>query len=71
MRPLLVTFVGGETGPWVVERLDTVAGTPLDGASRLDVIEGRQGDGSTGGRRGPCTASPATNATSRGSSTRP
>jgi hypothetical protein len=40
MRPLLVTFVGGQTGPWVVERLDTVAGEPLDGASRLEVAEG-------------------------------
>ena len=40
MRPLLVTFVGGDTGPWVIERLDTVAGRPLDRASRLEVIEG-------------------------------
>ena len=43
MRPLLVTFVGGETGPWVVERLETVAGAPLEPASRLDVIEGEAG----------------------------
>jgi chlorite dismutase len=40
MRPLLVTFVGGETGPWVIERLDTVAGSPLDRATRLEVAEG-------------------------------
>ena len=40
MRPLLVTFAGGEIGSWVVERLDTVAGKPLDGASRLEVVEG-------------------------------
>ena len=43
MRRLLVTFVGGETGPWVVERLETVAGAPLEPASRLDVIEGEAG----------------------------
>jgi hypothetical protein len=41
MRPLLVTFAGGEVGSWAVERLETVAGAPLDPASRLEVIEGK------------------------------
>ena len=27
-------------GPWVVERLKTVAGAPLESASRLEVLEG-------------------------------
>jgi hypothetical protein len=40
MRPLLVTFAGGEIGSWAVERLETVAGAPLEPASRLEVIEG-------------------------------
>src|ERR1700739_1120935 len=40
MRPLLVTFAGGEIGSWAVERLDTGAGTPLEGAPRLEVAEG-------------------------------
>jgi Chlorite dismutase len=40
MRPLPVTFVGGEIGSWAVEGLETVAGAPLEPASRLEVIEG-------------------------------
>jgi hypothetical protein len=39
MRPLLVTFAGGETGSWAVERLETVAGAPLEPTSRLEVTE--------------------------------
>src|SRR2546428_693448 len=41
MRPLLVTFAGGEIGSWAVERLETVAGAPLEPTSRLEVIEGK------------------------------
>ena len=48
MPPLLVTFVGGEVGSWAVERLETVAGAPLEAASRLEVIEGEAGGRSDG-----------------------
>jgi chlorite dismutase len=41
MRPLLVAFAGGEVGSWAVERLEAVAGPPLDPVPRLEVIEGR------------------------------
>ncbi len=41
MRPLLVTFAGGEIGSWAVERLETVAWAPLEPTSRLEVIEGQ------------------------------
>src|SRR5262250_1686859 len=40
MPPLSVLFVGASTGTWSIERLDTVAGSPLAPASRLGVIEG-------------------------------
>jgi len=40
MPPLSVSFVGASTGTWSIERLDTVAGSPLAPASRLGVIEG-------------------------------
>jgi len=40
VRPLLVTFAGGESGSWAIERLETVAGAPLEPAARLEVIEG-------------------------------
>src|SRR5262245_44533861 len=39
MPPLSVSFVGASTGRWSIERLDTVAGSPLAPASRLEVIE--------------------------------
>ena len=41
MPPLTVTFVGGSTGRWSIERLETVAGSPLAPASRLEIVEGR------------------------------
>jgi hypothetical protein len=41
VRPLLVAFASGEVGSWAVERLETVAGAPLELASRLEVIEGK------------------------------
>ena len=42
MPPLSVVFVGASTGRWSIERLDTVAGSPLAPASRLEVIEGHR-----------------------------
>jgi len=40
MPPLSVSFAGASTGRWSIERLDTVAGSPLAPASRLEVLEG-------------------------------
>ena len=40
MPPLNVAFAGGSAGRWNIERLDTVAGSPLAPAWRLEVIEG-------------------------------
>jgi chlorite dismutase len=46
VRPLPVAFVGGPTGPWAVERVETVAGAALPSATRLTVLEGAAaGDG--------------------------
>ncbi len=36
-----MTFAGGEIGSWAVERLETIAGAPLEPTSRLEVIEGK------------------------------
>jgi len=40
VRPVLVTFVGGEVGSWTVEKLESVTGAPLEFTPRLEVIEG-------------------------------
>jgi chlorite dismutase len=40
MPPLHVAFVGGITGKWSIKLLETVVGSPLALASRLDVVEG-------------------------------
>jgi chlorite dismutase len=40
MGRLLVTFAGGQTGPWAVERLEVVVGASLMPVPRLDIIEG-------------------------------
>ena len=40
MPPLSVVFVGASTGRWSIDRLDTIAGSPLAPAPRLEVIEG-------------------------------
>src|SRR5690242_7531056 len=48
MRPLLVTYAGREMGSWAVERLETVAGAPLEPASRVEVIEGNAASPSDG-----------------------
>ncbi len=39
-RPLLVTFAGGPTGLWSVDRLDAVRGEALSAVERLAVVEG-------------------------------
>jgi hypothetical protein len=49
MSPLHVAFVGGSTGQWTIERLETVAGSPLAPASRLEVVEGSGAAGPAGG----------------------
>ena len=41
MEPLLVTFAGGSSGPWRVERIEAVRGAALALVGRLAVIEGR------------------------------
>jgi len=40
INPRLFTFVGGDSGPWVVVGRRTVAGTPLPDVKRLDVVVG-------------------------------
>lgn len=39
--PLLVSFVGGTSGPWVIERIEAVRGDGLETTPRLQVVEGR------------------------------
>src|SRR5437588_9688314 len=39
--PLSITFVGGGTGPWRVDRMRAVRGEGLPSAERLSVLEGR------------------------------
>ena len=43
MDPLLVTFVGGESGSWSVERLVAVTGAPLQSVARIAILEGWKG----------------------------
>lgn len=40
MRPLLVSFAGGEEGGWEVERMAAVQGAPLPSVSHVAVFEG-------------------------------
>jgi len=40
-KSIFVTFAGGGTGNWRVERMATVTGPPLPAVSRIAVIEGR------------------------------
>ncbi len=40
-RPVFLTFAGGDTGSWRVERMETVTGPPLPLVSRIAVIERR------------------------------
>ena len=46
--PLHVAFAGGSTGTWSIERLETVAGSPLAPASRLGGVEGSGAGGPAG-----------------------
>jgi hypothetical protein len=48
MPPLHVAFAGGSTGKWSIERLETVAGSPLAPASQLAVVEGPGAAGPSG-----------------------
>ncbi len=36
----LVNFLGGNKGVWAVEKMETVAGSPLDIVSHIDIING-------------------------------
>jgi len=40
MSPRFFTFIGGETGPWRVARMEAVIGEGLPAAGRLDVVSG-------------------------------
>lgn len=40
-RPLLVSFVGGDTGRWQVTHLAAVTGSDLSAVERMAVVEGR------------------------------
>ncbi len=40
MNTRLFTFAGGETGAWRIVRMETIAGDPIPGAARLDIIPG-------------------------------
>ena len=39
-RPVLVTFHGGDIGPWRVDRVDPIIGEDLPAAERLEVLDG-------------------------------
>jgi chlorite dismutase len=43
-RPLLVSFVAGASGPWRIDRIESVTGDGLQPAERLTVLEGREFD---------------------------
>jgi chlorite dismutase len=45
--PLFVTFAGGASGAWRIERIDAVAGEGLPTAERLAVFEGAQSPAAT------------------------
>lgn len=40
MQPLLVAFLGGNSGEWTIEKLDVIAGVGLGPASHVRVVEG-------------------------------
>jgi hypothetical protein len=48
MAPLLVTFAGGGSGTWEVERIEAVNGAPLPDVERLAVVEGADVGPATG-----------------------
>ncbi|MBB5317242.1 chlorite dismutase family protein [Tunturibacter empetritectus] len=43
-RPLLVSFVAGASGPWRIDRVESVTGDGLQPAERLTVLEGSEFD---------------------------
>jgi hypothetical protein len=42
MKPLVVRFAGGDTGPWRIDRIDSVVGDPLPRAARLTVLQDQE-----------------------------
>jgi hypothetical protein len=36
----LFSFVGGSTGPWLIDRMDSLVGEPIAAATRLSVVAG-------------------------------
>jgi Chlorite dismutase len=40
MSPLLVTFVGGDSGLWSVERIAAICGAPIQTVRRVAILEG-------------------------------
>lgn len=44
----LVTFVGGETGPWIIDRSLVIAGEPIAEVKRLDIKGGASEPSRTG-----------------------
>jgi chlorite dismutase len=46
-HPLPVSFIGGDTGAWSVERIAPVKGAPLAAAPRLAVLEGSEAETSS------------------------
>ena len=47
-EPLLVSFVGGSQGRWTVDRMTTITGPGLPEVERLAVLEGRDGQATSG-----------------------
>lgn len=47
-KPQVVSFVGGDSGAWHVERVVGVTGPPLANVARLDIVDGRAAE--DGGR---------------------
>ena len=42
MSTRLFSFIGGDTGPWRVARMEVMAGEPLPSASRLEIVSDRE-----------------------------
>jgi len=48
MEPLLVSFIGGDEGPWSVDRMAAVRGASLEPVMRVAIVEGSAGARSGG-----------------------
>lgn len=42
MSTRLFSFIGGDTGPWRVARMEVMVGEPLPAASRLEIVSGAE-----------------------------